>query len=280
MASINADLGLKWFAYRGSNIKTTREFCLHMTKKEYIHESEFETVLSGNIDCHQCRIYERTGLPQGLIEGTTPENFPTYRGGWNCQHGLYPVPEIMVPKKVREKLEKNATFAENSEKDNKLINRGEYIKEARAKFDSYDTTVWRKDYFDDDTGGYIVTDFRRIEHAQSSKNEMDKFQREWEQALVYVKNGHRIEFLKEGSRISLPDVRFDGVLADLKRTSSHNNIAKYAKKATREQNAEIVLFQFDNETERIYKELFDLKEKYGIKAYYFYTGGNKIYTNY
>ena len=95
---------------------------------------------------------------------------------------------------------------------------------------------------------------------------------------MYAKNGHRIEFLKEGSH--LPDVKFDGVYADLKRTSSHNNLVNYAKKAIREQNAEIVLFQFDNETEQIYAELFTLKRKYGIKSYFFFTGKNKIYTNF
>ena len=177
-------------------------------------------------------------------------------------------------------LKDNATFAGISVKDINLTNKAEYIEKARIKFKSYESKTWRRHYFDDATGGYVVTDRRRIQHAKSSKNETDKFRKEYDQALVYAKNGHSIEFLKEGSRVSLPDLMFDGVLADLKRTSSHNNLVNYAKKAIREQNAEIVLFQFDNETEKIYNELLVLKRKYGIKAYYFFTGKNKIYKNF
>ena len=177
-------------------------------------------------------------------------------------------------------IKNNVTFVDVSINDQNLDIRAENVRAAMAKYNAYDSDVWKKDYFDKVTGGYMVTDRRRIQHAQSSKNETEKFQKEYEQALVFAKNGHCIEFLKEGSRVSLPDVKFDGVLGDLKRTSSHNNIANYAKKAIREQNAEIVLFQFDNETEKIYIELLKLKNKYGIKTYYFFTGSNKVYTNF
>ena len=40
------------------------------------------------------------------MAGTTPENFVVNRGGWNCNHSLYPLPDAAVPKEVREKLEK------------------------------------------------------------------------------------------------------------------------------------------------------------------------------
>ena len=176
-------------------------------------------------------------------------------------------------------MEEKTTFAGDSENKNSLENKEQHIKEARAKFDAYSTSEYDKSYFDEDSGGYIVTNRKRIEHAQTSKNETEKFQKEYEQALVFAKNGHEIEFLKGGSSVNLPDIKFDGVFADLKRTSSHNNITNYAKKAIREQNAKIVLFQFDNETEKIYLELFKLKNKYGIEAHYFFTGKNKVYNN-
>jgi hypothetical protein len=103
---IGEDLGLKWYAYVGSNLTTTREFCRHLTEKEYVHESEIPTILSGKIDGYQCKkISTKTGLPYGLIDGTNAANFIIYRGGWNCGHQLVPVSAEAVPADVRAKIE-------------------------------------------------------------------------------------------------------------------------------------------------------------------------------
>jgi len=106
MTAINRDIGWKWYRYVGSNIRSTREFCIHMTEKEYVHESEFETVLSGDIDGYQVKLNPATGLPQGMFDGTDATNFTANVGGWNCRHQLYPVPEYLVPEDVRAKKEK------------------------------------------------------------------------------------------------------------------------------------------------------------------------------
>ena len=98
------DLGLEWFEYVGSNIETTREFCEHLTEKRYIHKSEIKTILKGEIDGHQCEIYEKTGLPKGMIEGTNEQNFQVNCGGWNCRHQLVPVAKEAVPKNEKEAL--------------------------------------------------------------------------------------------------------------------------------------------------------------------------------
>lgn len=103
---VTDDLGCEWFMYTGSTIETTREFCAHMTKKKYIHISEFADILAGKIDGHECAIYDKTGLPYGLIEGTTPENFLVNVGGWNCRHQLVPIAKEMVPAEIRAKFEK------------------------------------------------------------------------------------------------------------------------------------------------------------------------------
>ena len=138
LAAINADMGFKWYGYRGSNKTTTREFCLHMTEKEYIHESEFETILAGDIDGHECKIYEATGLPYGLIEGTTPENFIVNRGGWNCNHSLYPLPDAAVPKEIRDNVEEKVARKGGSaqESDYKRTNSAETILEELKKRDN------------------------------------------------------------------------------------------------------------------------------------------------
>jgi hypothetical protein len=94
----------EWFQYVGSNLTTTREFCRHLTKKRYVHISEFPEILKGVIDGHECKINPATGLWPGAKDGTNADNFIENRGGWNCGHELIPVDEAGVPKAVREKI--------------------------------------------------------------------------------------------------------------------------------------------------------------------------------
>lgn len=101
------DLGIEWFMYVGSNKETTREFCELLREKKYVHVSEIPDIIKGEIDGHQCKIYERTGLPHGMIEGTTPENFQVNNGGWNCGHKLTPVSEVVVPQEIKNKFLRN-----------------------------------------------------------------------------------------------------------------------------------------------------------------------------
>ncbi len=99
------DLDCEWFMYTGSNKETTREFCRELTAKKFIHRSEIPTILTGRIDDYQCAIYEKTGLPYGMIEGTTADNFQCNCGGWNCRHQLVPVADAVVPAALRAKFD-------------------------------------------------------------------------------------------------------------------------------------------------------------------------------
>ena len=101
---LSEGLDTEWYMYTGSNKETTREFCEQLTKKKYIHKSEIPTILTGRIDEYQCAIYPKTGLPYGMIEGTTPENFQCNCGGWNCRHQLVPVADAVVPQALRDKF--------------------------------------------------------------------------------------------------------------------------------------------------------------------------------
>ena len=120
MTAVNKDFGWEWYRYVGSNIKTTREFCIHMTKKEWIHESEFETVLSGEIDGEQVQINPANDLPRGMFDDTDPTNFTVNVGGWNCRHQLYPVHDASVPDDVKKKLEEKQIKKDKKETVQKI----------------------------------------------------------------------------------------------------------------------------------------------------------------
>lgn len=106
--TVTSDLGLKWFQYTGSLIETSRPFCVACVEKRWIHESEFKTILNGNIDGKKVSL-------AGVNPETTPENFQILRGGFNCAHQLLPVSEDIVPREIRIALyeSKNIPYDEN-----------------------------------------------------------------------------------------------------------------------------------------------------------------------
>jgi len=98
------DFKTEWYVYRGTLRETSREFCVLLEEKEYVHKSEIPEILRGHIDGKKCEIYDKTGLPKGMIADTTAENFEVNCGGWNCNHKLIPVLESYVPKNLRDKI--------------------------------------------------------------------------------------------------------------------------------------------------------------------------------
>jgi hypothetical protein len=87
-----------------------------------------------------------------------------------------------------------------------------------------------------------------------------------------AKMGHQIEHLAENNRPKGDryDTLFDGVKADFKSTKSNNNIAKYGKKAFREQGADMVVYRLEEHTEGMLKELKNLKELFPDKRIVYY----------
>ena len=169
-----------------------------------------------------------------FFDYSTPENFIVRAGGWNCQHRLYPVPEYLVPEEVRNKLKNNAIFAEKSETDNDLTNREKHINEARAKYDTYDDNVWKKAYFDDETGGYNVYhqwhNFAKKGGGGDAEITVGK--------ILAKNNGKQVEFLPEGGTKS-PDVYFDNKTWDIKFITNANEttIRNHIKDARKADNA-------------------------------------------
>lgn len=108
---VSSDLGYEWFRYDNTDIDTTRPFCDALTDQPYFHISEIPRILKAD-DLYYTKdgvktkvpIYEKTGLPHGMIPGTNAENFFVNRGGYNCGHQIRPVNVRQVPKEVQERV--------------------------------------------------------------------------------------------------------------------------------------------------------------------------------
>ena len=205
----------------------------------------------GDIDGHQVAMYN--DLPRGMIAGTDPTNFHVNLGGWNCRYRLLGVTDAMVPDEVRWKLEEKSNFAENLNKE-KLENKEGHINVQRAEFDAYDTSKWKKKYFDKKTGGYVVIERDRIYQSQKSKGEKEKFDREQGMNMTLARNGYAVEHLDDRGGTGY-DIHLNGIKADLKKTGSHNNMVNYAKKAIRKQGADMAVFEFEKMYDKIHSEL-------------------------
>lgn len=98
--AISGYLGLEWGRYIHPIIESSRPFCVAMHEKDYFHISEIPSLLEGDFPEFQEAdgvINPKTGLPSGMIAGTNPSNFPTYRGGYNCGHQIAWVSAFSVP---------------------------------------------------------------------------------------------------------------------------------------------------------------------------------------
>lgn len=232
------------------------------------------------------------------LEGVYPKSFKFI--GWHvqCKCLATPIlkgemPEVSdVPKQFKRWLKDNkdriavAEYKGNTPRF--LIENDQYVDlrkyrasdvlknaiDSREEYLSYNPDTWRRDLFIRGNGGYLVTNRQRIEHAKISKNEWEKFKKEFEMCKVFAEGGNKIKLLAERPGVSSPDVKINDIPADLKRTSSHHNIAKYARKAVYKQGAEMVLFQFDNDTPEIHVEVMELR-KAGIHGKYFFSGKEK-----
>ena len=142
------------------------------------------------------------------------------------------------------------------------------------KYNSYGSQWRRVCYYD--TGGFLVAHSSRYENSKKNKNEKAKYDKEVAMCRVLAQKGYAVELLEEVPGKSSPDITIDGTKADLKRLSSANNIEKEAKKATKNQGADIVVFEFRELNAKILQGLERLK-RIGIHGKYFVTGENKLY---
>jgi NAD(P)H-dependent flavin oxidoreductase YrpB (nitropropane dioxygenase family) len=138
----------------------------------------------------------------------------------------------------------------------------------KFKYDAYDRKKYRHDYFDKKTGGYLVVEKERITQGLRNKQEENKFNKERAMCITLACNGYAVEYLKDTPKSY--DIHLNGIKADLKKTASHNNMLDYAKKAIYKQGAEMVVFEFENNSKKIQEELDKLKRN-SIRVCYYYS---------
>jgi hypothetical protein len=112
-AIIAQDLNFNWNQYVGSLRTTSREFCIYLTEKRWVHNSELPIIIAGDIDGHECKLSKVTGLPIGMMPGTNADNFKINCGGYECHHSYWPVPDSSVPKEILVKFPKTIVKIKN-----------------------------------------------------------------------------------------------------------------------------------------------------------------------
>jgi hypothetical protein len=157
------------------------------------------------------------------------------------------------------------------------------IEDDRRAFYSYGP-AWEHTYFDEVTGGFLVTNLAR-KYRPMSKIEREIFKKEQEMGVKYASFGFQIEHLYEISGISSPDIgiRRHGPhlmvnrrTADFKRLSSSNNIYNEGKDARFKKGAELVMYEFTGHFSGISRELERLSDR-RIHGYYYFSGENQYY---
>lgn len=116
---VSSDLGYEWYKYDNTDILTTRPFCDAMTDRPYFHISEVPALLRAEGLTYLNKktgkrepvpIYEKTGLPSGMIPGTDASNFFVRRGGYRCGHSIRPVNERQVPQADKDRVYATAAY--------------------------------------------------------------------------------------------------------------------------------------------------------------------------
>lgn len=94
-ATVSDELGIEWFNYRGSEIKTSRPFCKERHGR-YFHKNEIEAWGNGDKTTGM-RTPDVTGHWTGEMLGTNNKTIFSFAGGYNCRHSISPVTIARVP---------------------------------------------------------------------------------------------------------------------------------------------------------------------------------------
>ena len=185
-------------------------------------------------------------------------------------------PKSLTPLEVAEQRHAQRTPEQAQAIRDRWMYRRMRRKEIEDNRKEYLNTIGEHLYFDERRGGYVVADNERYAQRLKSNQERLKFDKEQGMCKVLATYGKRVFMLKEDVRVSSPDILLDGAAAELKKLSSHNNIVKEAKDAIRKKNAEIVVFEFAQNTDDIWRELDKLR-KLGVKCLVYFANDKTKY---
>ena len=79
---------LNAWSYEGSLIDDSRSQCVRWVNKEIIPDDQLQDEIKWAYK--QCGFNNNQTTCNGMIPGTTPENWPVFRGGFNCRHHATP----------------------------------------------------------------------------------------------------------------------------------------------------------------------------------------------
>ena len=162
--------------------------------------------------------------------------------------------------------------------ENDLCAACEFIRSLREDGHEYDMNVWVHNYSGKNSDGYVMTERDRIPEPSADNNDIAKYNKEFGMCKVAADNGHKIEFLRENDRPAgqTYDIRFDGIPTELKSTTSTGNIVKYARYAQKKQGAQAVLFEFPSPSKEISEKLAEIKRKYQVRIFFYFSNENVI----
>ena len=185
--------------------------------------------------------------------------------------------KVLTPLELAEQRHAQRTPEQIESIKNRWYGRQMKLQEIEKFRQEYVDTKGEHIFFDERTGGYVIANAGRYEQRLKSKQEQLKFDKEMGMCRVLATNGRRVILLDEDVRVSSPDILLNGKTAELKKLSSHNNILKEAKDAIRKKNAQFVVFEFEERTDAIWRELQKLRALNIRCIVYFADNKRKLY---
>lgn len=239
----SADLGAEWFQFQGTEIKTSRPICQAMHDENlYFHISQIPKLLKGQwADGTQMtytdintgtlstvEINPKTNLPMGMIKGTNPSNYFTYRNGYQCGHQFRPVlREAVVPVKFKNLVYSTPEYKAWAKLNGKEPNDPKQVKEKELQVNK----EYKNNFID-----------KSISISDADLDSVQKVQNTLQIENTRLKRG-LLDWVADSARVrDLPDDNETkiGILKAVSRPTEYNEVYRgesYSRNRTEEINA-------------------------------------------
>ena len=142
-----------------------------------------------------------------------------------------------------------------------VFNEEDTLAKRREEFNSYDDVFWERTLFDEDSGGYVVTERKRIPSVNANNNIKMVFNKERTMCIDLAEYGFCLKHLYEAPGKSSADIEIYRGL--------HSIVIIDGKKA------DLIVFKFKEHDPKIPHEIRKLQVK-GWHGIYYYSGGTAI----